>query len=163
MKSEPLTVTSYAVKSRKLSKILIYLLAKIACKVVLFQITLFRLFEQPLCSPWAVSFLHLPVVTFLGVISRTAKQLPGFYIRSFYESYYHITQSFSLDIIASALLSLRGERELKHSCSLCSQELTRSPSKISFTYTLAFKLGVLKLPVPDPIKLNSVIDFWHAN
>lgn len=64
-KFEPLAVISYALKNRKVSEILTYLLSKVGCKIVLFQFTymirfFWTVFAFTLCS-------FSPVVTSLGV------------------------------------------------------------------------------------------------
>lgn len=49
-KFEPLAVISYALKNRKVTKILTYLLSKVVFKIVLFQVTyMMRFFWDSLC------------------------------------------------------------------------------------------------------------------
>lgn len=67
-KFESLAVISYTLKNRKVSKILTYLLSKVICKIVLFEITcMIRVFWDSLCiDPMLWPFFIITSQLFAG-------------------------------------------------------------------------------------------------
>lgn len=137
-KFEPFAVISYALKNRKVSKILTYLLFRVVCRIVLFQITytmrfVWTVFAFTLCS--GLSPLQLLHWEFLW----KSKAASWILFKAICESYCHITQAFILYIAASAQPSLRRGRKLNHLLMYSvfpRNNRKRNPFKTSFIYQL---------------------------